>query len=421
MKPIPAAADPRGVRELLTGNHAASYGAMLAGNANGGIVISAYPITPQTDVVKRLSDLVADGTLVNSRFIPVESEHSAMAVLIAASMTGARTFTATSSQGLLLMAELIWWAAASRAPVLLVNVNRALAPGWSIWTDQQDSLSLRDAGWIQYYCASNQEVLDSIVLGYRVGEALRVPAMVVLDAFVLSHTAEEVWIPPLETVRRFLPPYRPQVKLDPDDPRTFGGLVVPELYPSFRRKLDRALARVEALEPAAEAEFARLFGRTYRAVEAYRAEGARVMLLASATPARTARVAVDRLRERGIAAGLVRLRRFRPFPAASLRRALQGAQRVAVLDRNVSLGGEGILATEVKSALYGAPAPRPEVHPFIAGLGGQDITVETILEIFERTLGAARVPEEPVWLGVLAERASAGAPVLPEQEEGVCR
>jgi pyruvate/2-oxoacid:ferredoxin oxidoreductase alpha subunit len=392
----------RGERRLLTGNHAASYGAVLAGNANGGMVISAYPITPQTDIVKRLSDLVADGSLTNSRFIPVESEHSALAVILAASMAGARAFTATSSQGLLLMGELIWWAAGSRAPLVMANVNRAIAPGWSIWTDQQDSLSMRDTGWLQYYCADNQEVLDSVLLGFRIGEQLRLPVMVVLDAFVLSHTAEEVWIPPLETVNSFLPRFRPELRLDPEAPKIFGGLTVPELYPSFRRKIDRALARVAEIEAQAESEFAALFGRRYHAIEGYRTEDADVVLLASATVARTARVAIDTLRDRGVKAGVLRVRRFRPFPATELRRQLAGARKVAVVDRNVSLGGEGIFATELKSALYGAEH-RPQIHTYIAGLGGQDVTVELLTGIIESTLRSDSASHDPEWVGVLPE------------------
>lgn len=400
-----------GTRELLTGNHAVSYGATLAGNANDGIVISAYPITPQTDIVKRLSDLVADGTLRNSKYIPVESEHSAMAVVLAASMAGARTFTATSSQGLLLMTELLWWAAGSRAPVVLANVNRAIGPGWSIWTDQQDSLSMRDTGWLQYYCADNQEVLDTVLMGFRIGEAVRLPVMVVLDAFVLSHTSEEVVIPEEARVRDLIPKYAPEVKLDPESPSIFGGLTVPELYPSFRRKIDRALHRVPEVEAETERVFEDLFGVRYRPVTGYRLDDAEVVLVASATPARTARRAVDALRERGVRAGVLRVRRFRPFPATAIREALTGRRCVAVLDRNVSLGGEGIFATEIKSALYGA-ADAPPVHGFVAGLGGQDITPKTVEDILTTAVGRDRPSVEPTWVGVLPERV--GSPAAEE-------
>jgi pyruvate/2-oxoacid:ferredoxin oxidoreductase alpha subunit len=411
--------DPRGERLLITGNHAASHGAVLAGNANNGMVISAYPITPQTDIVKRLSDMVADGILMNSRFIPVESEHSAMAVIIAASMAGARAFTATSSQGLLLMGELIWWAAGSRAPVVLANVNRAVGPGWSIWTDQQDSLSMRDTGWIQYYCADNQEVLDSILLGYRIGEALRLPAMVVLDAFVLSHTAEEVWVPPQDRVDAFLPPYRPEVMLDPARPVIFGGLTVPDLYPSFRRKIDRAMARLPEVEDEAQRDFEKLFGRRYASVSRYRMEDAELALVASSTVARTARVTIDSLRSSGVKAGVVRVRRFRPFPREELREALSGIDRVAVIDRNISLGGEGIFSTELKAALYGT-GRSPSIRSFVAGLGGQDITPAVIERIVRETLSGDGPDRDPIWIGVLPEREAAAEAGTLECGDRIC-
>ncbi|MEE8409775.1 MAG: pyruvate ferredoxin oxidoreductase, partial [Myxococcota bacterium] len=380
---------------------------MLAGNANDGMVVAAYPITPQTDIIKRLSDMVADGSLINSRYIPVESEHSAMAVILGASMVGARGFTATSSQGLLLMGELIWWAAGSRCPVVLANVNRAIGPGWSIWTDQQDSLSMRDTGWIQYYCADNQEVLDSILLGYKIGEQLRLPTMVVLDAFVLSHTGQEVFVPSVDTVREFLPKFDPSIRLDPKNPAIFGGLTVPELYPSFRRKIDRALADLPEVERQAEEEFETIFGRRYDAVTGYRTEDAHVILLTSATTAQTARVAVDAARKAGVEAGVVRVRRFRPFPGDALADMLAGVEKVAVIDRNVSLGGEGIFATELKAALYGTDV-RPQVHPFIAGLGGQDITPAVVGDILTRAVNADVPPPEPIWIGVLPEKTNEG-------------
>jgi len=404
VSPVSAAPAP-GKRELLTGNHAAAYGAMLAGNANGGMVVAAYPITPQTDIIKRLSDMVADDTLSHSRFVPVEGEHSAMAVVHAASMTGARAFTATSSQGLLLMGEMLWWCAGSRCPAVLVNVNRAIAPAWSIWTDQQDSLSMRDTGWLQYYCSDNQEVLDSVLMGYRVAEQVGLPVMVILDAFVLSHTSEEVFVPPAELVEDFLPRFEPEVRLHPDKPTTFAGLAIPALYPSFRRKIDRAMARVPEVEAATEAEFERTFGRSYSAVESYRTDDADLILVATATTARTARVTIDAARADGIKAGLVRIRRFRPFPGDELRAALGGAAKVAVVDRNISFGGEGIFAGEIKAALYGRDAAQsPQVHGFIAGLGGQDITPQTLRDILDRTRAADATPAEPTWIGVLPEQ-----------------
>ena len=393
----------QGERMLLTGNHAASYGAMLAGNAGGGMVVAAYPITPQTDIIKRLSDMVADGSLENSRYIPVESEHSAMAVMLSASNTGSRTFTATSAQGLLLMGELVWWAAGARCPVVMANVNRALAPAWSIFTDQQDSLSMRDTGWLQYYCADNQEVLDSILLGFRIGEELELPVMPVLDAFVLSHTSDQVYVPTVDTVREFLPPYEREISLDPEHPTTFAGLAIPALYSSFRRKIDRALARVPEVEAAAEADFEKIFGRRYRAVTGYRVEDADIILVASATSARTARLAVDKARAAGTRVGVVRVRRFRPFPSELIRDILANASKVAVLDRNISLGSEGIFATEIKAALYGSGVA-PQIYGYILGLGGQDITPDTITDVIERTQVAEAPPAETTWIGILPDK-----------------
>ncbi len=369
----------QGERMLLTGNHAASYGAMLAGNAGGGIVIAAYPITPQTDIIKRLSDMVADGSLENSRYIPVESEHSAMAVMLSASNTGAR------------------------CPTVLANVNRALAPAWSIFTDQQDSLSMRDTGWLQYYCADNQEVLDSILLGFRIGEELELPVMPVLDAFVLSHTSDQVYVPSVDTVREFLPPYEREISLDPEHPTTFAGLAIPALYSSFRRKIDRDLARVPEVEAAAEADFEKIFGRRYRAVTGYRVEDADIIIVASATSARTAKLAVDKARTAGVKVGVVRVRRFRPFPSEIIRDILANASKVAVFDRNISLGSEGIFATEIKAALYGSGVA-PQIYGYILGLGGQDITPDTVTDIIERTQAAEAPPAEPTWIGILPDK-----------------
>ncbi|HHF43445.1 MAG TPA: pyruvate ferredoxin oxidoreductase, partial [Candidatus Aminicenantes bacterium] len=213
------------MRKVLMGNHALSYGAMLSRVQ----VIAAYPITPQTQVVELLSEMCAE-KILDAQFIKVESEHSAMAACLGASLAGARTFTATSAQGLALMHELLHWASGGRLPVVLGNINRAMAPGWSIWTDQNDSLSQRDTGWMQFYCGSNQEVLDSVIQAFKVAEKLHIPAMIILDAFSLSHTYEIVDVPDQEKVDKFLPPFQPKFRLTPDEPHAFGGLTSPEHY-----------------------------------------------------------------------------------------------------------------------------------------------------------------------------------------------
>jgi pyruvate/2-oxoacid:ferredoxin oxidoreductase alpha subunit len=214
---------------VVTGNHAVSHGARLARVQ----VISAYPITPQTQVVELLSKLCEDGEL-DARFLKVESEHSAMAALIGASAAGARAFTATSSHGLALMHEMLHWAAGARLPIVLANINRSMGTPWSVWTDQNDSLSQRDTGFMQIYCESNQEVLDSVIQAYRLAEKVYLPVMIILDAFVLSHTAEPVEFPTQESVDRYLPPYQPQFRLDTSNPAAFGGLTTPENYMELR-------------------------------------------------------------------------------------------------------------------------------------------------------------------------------------------
>jgi len=211
------------MRKVIIGNHALSYGAMLS----RAQVIAAYPITPQTEVIELLSEMCANGEL-DAKFIKVESEHSAMTACVGASATGVRTFTATSAQGLALMHEVLHWAVGARTPVVMGNINRAMAPPWTIWTEQTDSLSQRDTGWMQIYCQNNQEVLDSVIQAYKVAEQVKLPAMVILAAFVLSHTSETVEMPEQEKVDEFLPPYELEYKIDPDDPHAFGGLTGPD-------------------------------------------------------------------------------------------------------------------------------------------------------------------------------------------------
>ncbi len=365
------------MKRVLKGNSAVAEGVRLA----RAQVICAYPITPQTSIIEDLAVMVSSGAL-QAKFIKVESEHSAMAGCISAASTGARTFTATSSQGLALMHELIHWAAGARLPVILANVNRSLAPGWSIWTDQNDTLSQRDTGWMQVYCQSSQEVIDSVIQAYKVSERLLLPTMVILDAFFLSHTHEIVDVPDQDVVDRFLPPINIPFRLDPAKPAALGNLLYPDLYMEFRRKMD--LAHEDALSVWEDVgrEWAGLTGRSYGLVETYRCDDAEMVFFTAATAASTARVAVDELRERGVPVGLVRLRVFRPFPAALLQNLLSGRRTVVVLDRNCSYGHHGIFHQELKSALYDLPQDkRPQVSGVIAGLGGRDITVDDINEM----------------------------------------
>jgi pyruvate/2-oxoacid:ferredoxin oxidoreductase alpha subunit len=379
---------------VLEGNHAASYGALLARVE----VVSAYPITPQTQIVEKLAEFTAEGRL-KARFLEVESEHSAMAACIGASQAGVRTFTATASQGLALMHELLHWAGAGRLPIVLVNVNRALAPPWSIYADQTDSLSQRDTGWMQIYCRSNQEVLDSVLLAYKVSEQVRLPTMLCLDAFLLSHTSEPVNVPDQASVDAFLPPYRPALRLDPAAPHAFGGLAGPDVFMELRHATQAAMDEALTLIPKAGQEFGDLTGRRYGLVDAYRTEGAEILLVTMGTIATTAEAAVDQLREGGIAAGVVRLRVFRPFPAEELVRKVGAAKKLVVLDRNISLGSGGILASEMQAALA-ARDLTPPIWTYIAGIGGRDVTPDDILGAFQDADAEGTPGPGLRWLGL---------------------
>jgi pyruvate/2-oxoacid:ferredoxin oxidoreductase alpha subunit len=392
---------------VMEGTHAASHAVKLS----RAQVIAAYPITPQTSVVEELSEIVSRGEL-NAKFIKVESEHSAMACCIGASISGARAFTATSSQGLALMHELLHWAAGSRLPIVMVNVNRAMAPPWSIYVDHNDSLSQRDTGWIQFYVESNQEVLDTVFQAYRIAEIVSLPVMINLDAFVLSHTSEPVAIPKQEIVDQFLPPRELSFKVDTSDPHAFGALIGPDAYMEMRCKLFQAMEDSREVIRKVDSEFAEKFGRSYGGlVEEYRTDGAEVVLLVSATAVSTARIAVDEMRDLGFRVGLVKLRTFRPFPVDELRSIAQRVEKIGVLDRDISFGATGIIYQETKAAVYNV-AVRPGLFGFIAGLGGRDITTTTIKEIFSYIMNHDAPESETIWVDLKSERSSDGIVVL---------
>ena len=386
------------MKKVMIGNHAVSWGVQL-GRAE---VIPAYPITPQTQIVEKLSEMCASGDL-RARFIKVESEHSAMAACIGASATGARAFTATSSQGLALMHELLHWAGMGRLPIVMANINRALAPGWSIWTDQNDSLSQRDTGWIQLYCETNQEVLDTTIQAFKLAEAVDLPVMLVLDAFFLSHTSEPVDVPGQELVDGFLPRRQARYKLDVNDPHAFGALTRPDVYMEMRLRQQEAMHDARSVMEEVDAEWGSLTGRTYGPLEGYRNEDAELLLVTSGTITSTARYVVDRLRDEGEPVGLVKVKMFRPFPTERLREVLAPAARVAVLDRNISPGHGGIFAEEIRSALYDlAPERRPILLGHVVGLGGRDVTPDVIRGIVDSSRGASAPEREDIWVGVNA-------------------
>jgi 2-oxoisovalerate ferredoxin oxidoreductase alpha subunit len=368
-------------RKLMNGNYAAAYGAMLA----RAEVVAAYPITPQTTIVEQIADFVSSGAM-KARYITVESEHSAMAACIAASSVGARTFTATSSQGLLLMHELLHWASGARTPVVMVNVNRAVAPPWSVWADQTDSISQRDTGWMQFYSESTQEELDTVLMSYKVSEdpKIMLPSFTTEDAFFLSHTYEPVDIPDPKLVDGFLPPFAPQIRLDVDNPRGFGSLSMPhQWYMELRYLIAEAMDRARQKILEVEKEWKELTNRSYGGLlDEYRTEDADVVLVNAGTAASTIREVVDELRKKGLRVGLARIRCFRPFPTEEVRALGRRVPVLGVMDRCYTFGDGGAFFTEVKSALYQLK-DRPAVKNFVAGVGGRDITVKTVEKLYD--------------------------------------
>jgi len=385
------------MRKVLTGNQAVAYGAMLSDIQ----VVAAYPITPQTTIIEELADMQADGR-ADIDYIRVESEHSAMAACIGASMGGVRTFTATSGQGLFLMHEMLHYASGARVPIVMANVNRAGAAPWSIWSDQTDSVSQRDTGWIQLYCEGNQEVLDTTIMAFKIAESIRLPVMVVLDAFFLSHTSEPIDIPDMETVKKFLPPFDPgEIWLDPDNPKSFGGITMSNAYMEFRWQVQRDMEKAKAIITTVHKEFEDTFGRLYRQVEEYKTENADIVLVLSGTVASTGRDAIDTLRERGEKTGMIKMKTLRPFPREDVIAALKGKKKVAIIDRNFSPGATGVWAQEIKNALYELPEnERPLIYGYVAGLGGRDISTKTIEEVYSKTKNSEKPDDVDIWIGV---------------------
>lgn len=382
--------------KLLSGNQAVAEAARLARVD----VVSAYPITPQTTIIEALAEAVGSGAM-KAQFLTVESELSAMASCIGASVAGARAFTATSSQGLLLMHELLHWASGQRLPIVMANVNRAVAPPWSVWVDHTDSMAQRDTGWIQLYAETNQEALDLVLQAYRLAEDKRValPVMVMLDGFLLSHTYMPVDVPRQEDVDAFLPRYEAFAKIEPGTPQLFGTFSPPDLsYMEFRRDISRGMDAFLELLPEVERDFARRFGRAPRgALDEYRTEDAEAVLVTLGSLASTARDAVDALRDEGYAVGLARLRVFRPFPVAALRDLARRVPVLGVVERSVSHGAGGPVAAELRAAVSGADHP-PQVGSFVAGLGGRDVRPDDVKRILRRLL-RGDAPEQE-WVGL---------------------
>lgn len=378
------------MRMFLTGNHAAAYGVRLARPQ----VVAAYPITPQSPIYEKLSEWDGQGVL-GGRMMRVESEHSAMAACISASLTGVRTFTATASQGLALMHELLHFASGMRVPIVMVNVNRSLAGPWSFWSEQTDSLSQRDTGWLQFYVADNQEALDTVIQAFKISETVFLPTMVVLEAFYISHFMEPVEVPDQRSIDEFLPAFEPAFRLDTNNPAAFCQVVTQSQYAKFR--IQRHMAMEDALEVAEDVdkEYKQRFGRGYGLLECYRLKDAETVLVTAATIGSTAKVAIDALREEGKKVGMVRIRLFRPFPKVKLIESLKHAKKIAVIDRNLSPGQEGVFCEELKSALYSRLNGIP-VFGFVLGLGGTNVSPSHIKKVFDITEKMRDAPLKPI-------------------------
>jgi pyruvate/2-oxoacid:ferredoxin oxidoreductase alpha subunit len=387
---------------IATGNHAVAYGVKAA----RAEVVAAYPITPQTQIIEKLAEFIQSGEM-RAKYIRVESEHSAMSACIGAEACGARAFTATSSHGLAYMSEMVFWAGLGRFPIVMAVVNRTLAPPWSIWNEHTDILAQRDSGWVMMMCESAQEAHDTAIQAFRIAEDEGVlqPVMFGLDAFSLSHTAENVELVEQGVADGFLPSLdhtKLPVYLDPDNPITFGNLVGPDRMMEFRHLIKEAFVRAKPVIERVAKDFAKATGRPQVGlIEDYRANDAEVVVVAAGASSGDAKDAVDNLRDGGIRAGMVRLKAIRPFPGEELARVVAPAKAVAIVDRDYSFGSGGILSREATGYLCG------RVRPYVAGIGGRDITVNDFETIISETLKKAEAKDadyrEETWWGLKEE------------------
>ena len=379
-------------RLLLTGNHAVAYAVKLARPK----VVPVYPITPQTPILEQITEFLASGEMT-AEVMTMESEHSAMSAAVTASLTGARVFTATASQGLLLMHEMLHWAAGARTPIVMANVNRTVGSPWGFWPDQTDSLAQRDTGWIQFYCENGQESHDTIFQAFRVAEQVLIPAMVIHEAFYVSHAMEAINIASQDQVDRYLPAYHPLHRLDPTKPESIGNTVGQAVFQNHRHDMGDAMDRALEVARQADLEWKAMTGKGYGIVEQYRHEGAEFLIVTMGSMTGTARDAVDELRDEGLPVGLLKIRLFRPFPLEDVREAVRGVPKIMVLDRNFAPGTGGVLFQEIKSALYGMEGA-PEIHGYLAGVGGTSISPAAI-----KKMVACAMAEKPsatsVWKG----------------------
>jgi pyruvate ferredoxin oxidoreductase alpha subunit/phenylglyoxylate dehydrogenase alpha subunit len=384
---------------VVDGNKAAALGAVLS----RPMMVAAYPITPQTPLVEYLSQFIADGVL-DADLVEVEGEHSALSVLQGASLAGGRVFTGTSGQGLAFMFEPYIRTAPLRLPIVMVIATRDGISPQCVWGGQQDAVTVRDGGWIQIFVENNQEILDTVIMAYKIGEdpEILLPVNVCYDGFYLSHMSEAVKIPDQTLVDRFLPPYKPtHVKLDPEMPMSVDPLTPGILFTQYRQGHLEAQEKAKAVIERVDEEFGHLFGRSYGGlVENYRMEDAEIALVAMGSPCGTGKVAIDRIREKGIKAGLVKVRALRPFPRERLLDSLSGVKAIGVIDKNVCFGwGTGVLYVELSAALQSLSIP---ILDFIGGLGGSDITFDHFEFAMNRVLQAMKeeVSQTVHWFGL---------------------
>ena len=386
-------------RQFVSGDEAVAIGVKLANPK----VIAAYPITPQTIVVERLADMVEAGEL-ESEYMYVESEHSAISAVMGASVLGARTFTATSSQGLLYMAEVLYYAAGGRVPLVMMNANRSVALPWSIFGDQRDSLSQLDSGWIQVYVEDAQESLDMIIQAYAIAEHEKVltPVMVNLDGFILTHTYESVEIPAQEDVNKFLPDFDLKQKMDLDNPKNLFFTSAPQHNIGFKYQQHKALLDSKAIINQVDARYKEIIGRGYGGlVDAYFCEDAENIIVTLGSITGLVRDVVDELRDKGKKVGVLKIRYMRPFPEEEIRKYTKNAKSLAVLEKDISFGYQGTVYTNVLAALINKNVISLN---YIAGLGGRDIKKFEIEQIFEEISQIDSPVENPIkFVGVEVE------------------
>jgi pyruvate/2-oxoacid:ferredoxin oxidoreductase alpha subunit len=377
---------------LLQGNYAVAEAVRLARVQ----LVAAYPITPQTPIYEKLSDMENEGTLPGI-MMRTESEHSAMAACIAASLTGVRTFTATASQGLALMHEMLHFASGNRVPIVMCNVNRVVAVPWAFGSDQSDSLSQRDTGWLQFYCEDAQEAFDTVIQAYRIAEQVLLPVMVAIDGFFTSHFIEPIEIPDQASIDAYLPSFNIPTRFNEEDPAYIANVVNPEQYMGYRQRSFEDMEATRSVIKTANEEYQRIIGRGYDVVETVSTDDAEIVLVTSGAMTSTARVAIQSLRDKGLRVGLLKMKAFRPFPTQEVQEALKNVPKVAVIDRNISLGKGGIWCQELKAALYPLEH-RPMVTGYIAGICGADVSPDMIEDMVVKALEQGKPDDLPIWV-----------------------